>query len=228
MAPWFEPDFALALAEPRTAAVQSIRRGPPEASWDLLWPCPNVLNDSMYNPFHKTRNVLMWKGIMLSLLYQWSVYVCMYPQECLPSTFLRCPFCVMHGPVTPVFHSGPSLFPPASLASWCLLLHSWSWGTKQRRSQGKCHAFFIITETWRGEAKINVVKWAESMGRAELASGCLENLTSNMKLLVSHRTATIRWLKNLLMSLAAQKAEAVCWIHFCVSFITLYKPCEAF
>lgn len=56
----------------------------------------------------------------------------------------------------------------------------------------------------------------------------LGEVSSNRRVLVPHRTASIRWLKNLLMSLAACKAEAVCWIHICVTFIMLYKPWEAF
>lgn len=143
-----------------------------------------------------------WKGIIVSSLPESVSCVCT-ATGVFTSLYLRCP-CVMQRPVTPV----PlwPLFTP--LVSLCLFLHSWSWGTKPG-ANANARACSSSQKTKNQCCQVS---------RTDRESrGCSERVTSSRKLLVTHRTATIRWLKNLLTR-----------IHICVGFIVLYKPWEAF
>lgn len=129
--------------------------------------------------------------------------------------------------VTPVSLSGPSLFPSVTaLELWCLFLLM-VLGHKKKEPM-KMPWLFHDNRNMERKPKNRCCQVSRIDRESRVSIRLLGEVSSNRKVLVPHRTASIRWLKNLLMSLVACKAEAVCWIHICVSFIMLYKPWEAF
>lgn len=154
--------------------------------------------------FHKWKKKFTWKGITLSIFYQEVFDIYIYIGAYLHYMHLICPFYAIYGTAGSVTLSGAILFTSVTqLAIWCLRLHRWLRSTKKELIQ--LQWFTHHNRNVEKRKKINVINqcYQELRGKAKLASDCLENITSNMMLLIPHRAATISWVKNLLMSLAS-------------------------